>query len=116
MASIAALLSPCAVMMMTAVSEPPSRAFRSTSRPSSPGMRISSSAASGSSVSKRALDFGGGGGAAIDGPRQLERVGGSLNRMTDADSDFAAGAEVQVWHAAFKTLQAGDNECSIHKR
>ena len=63
-----------------------------------------------------ALDFGGGGGPAIDGPRQLERVGGSLNRMTDADSDFAAGAEVQVWHAAFKTLQAGDNECSIHKR
>src|ERR1700735_5531056 len=46
------MLSPCAVMMMTAVSEPPSRALRSTSRPSIPGIRISSRAASGSSWSK----------------------------------------------------------------
>ena len=63
-----------------------------------------------------APDFDGGGGAAVDGLGQLERVGGRLNRMTDADGDFASGAEVRVGHAAFKALQAGDDECGIHKR
>jgi hypothetical protein len=30
--------------------------------------------------------------------------------MTDADGDFAAGAEVHVGLAAFKTPEAGDDE------
>src|ERR1017187_6657050 len=64
----------------------------------------------GGDVGVAGLDFGAGGGAAIDGAGQVEGVGGGFDGMTDADGDLAAGAAVHVGHAAFKALEAGNDE------